>query len=223
MANNIIAFVGIDNFDNIFYISKILSAVGKRVLLIDHSDTLAIKHSIPLPDGVECSKELVTYRNIDFTTKILTTDMMEEYDDIFLAYGFNEPLQDIVYCNRIVYVLDLYRYNQERLICIMGEKLPKEVEKELIVKGVLDTKLIPELVAEKIDNSITKEGISVLLHDERDEANALLCHHNRMFCLRGISRQRKNYLSKVIRGYYPEISNHTVRAAFRQSKRRNLR
>ena len=67
MGNNTVAYVGLDNFDIILYISRVLMKLGKKVLLVDHSETMAIKYCIPQPKGLNCQRDIITYQGIDFT------------------------------------------------------------------------------------------------------------------------------------------------------------
>ena len=71
MASNIVAYIGIDNFDNIIYLSRILTNLEKKVLIIDQTEALTLKYSIPQPIGVDSNLNIITYRHMDFTTMTL--------------------------------------------------------------------------------------------------------------------------------------------------------
>ncbi|NLP34431.1 MAG: hypothetical protein GX359_04450 [Clostridiales bacterium] len=220
MASNIVAYIGIDNFDNILYLARILSKLGKKVLVIDNSDSMSVLYSIPQPKGMNSLEEIITYRQVDFTRQEINQEMKEEYDDILIFYGFLEKEKDISECNRIVFVTDQYRYNYSRIpdmTCEKGDQC--QIEQDLLIKDVAPMKITPEIIVERIGIPIRKENVSVLYHDERDYTNSLVCHYNGSFGLKGISKQRKAYLLEEVKKLHPDIDIHLSRTAFRRMRK----
>ena len=214
MTSNIVAYVGIDNFDIILYLSRILIRLGKKVLLVDHSDTMSLKYSIPQPEGFNTDSEIMHYRNVDFTTALITKEMQALYDDILIAYGFNKFIMDISICNYIVYVTNAYRYNQERFGCIAYDMYIRgELKKALLIRDVSDAAVNSILVASKIDKGLTEEGISVLFKDDRDDKNSLRYHNNRMYKFKDISNEMKIYLRQQTMKLHPEITEGKIKTA----------
>ena len=204
MANNVVAFIGIDNFDNIIYLSRILTKLGKRVLILDHSETMSIRHSIPQPKGLNCDKEIITYRQVDFATIDFKENMKKEYDDILIYCGFHALEKNIAHCNRLVYVTDLYRYNYIRMpkpSMVYGNDKPFELG--LLIKEATPIKITPEIISENIGIPFSPENISVLYHDEKDYANSLICQYNGSYIFSKISKQRKSYLMEEVRKLHP--------------------
>lgn len=218
MANNVIAFLGMDFFDHIIYLASILIKLDKKVLLIDHSDTLALKNTIPQPQGVSCSNEIISYRGFDFTTMRVSQKMLASYDDIFISCGFQEPEEDVAYCNRIIFATDPYRYNHLRIrelatnCHIQGIK-----NKELIIKDMIESKITTELVCEHIGITFPQQNISLLFREDRDYYNGVLCHTNGSFAFRQTSKQLKKYLIKEIAELYPQIKLKQIYTACRQA------
>jgi hypothetical protein len=220
MANNIIAYIGIDNFDNIIYLSRILMKLGKKVLIVDHSETRSLTFTIPQPEGVSCEQNIVTYQRVDFTAMTITKDMVAAYDDILIAFGFMEPMPDIEFCNRIVLVTNLYRFNYEKKLNFHYYYNSKEdTMKSLLVKDVVVSKITADIIVERMNMQVSEDNISVLYLDERDYLNGLICHYNGAFRFHDISKQHKNYLIEEAGKLYPEIDCNLRKAACRQAGR----
>jgi len=220
MASNIIAYVGIDNFENMMYLSRILLKLGKRVLVVDHSETQSLTYSIPQPIGVCCEKEIVTCRQVDFTTRAIDQELTENYDDILIAYGFTEPLQDISICSRLVWVTNFYRYNFERRVSLTySDGMMHDATKSLLIKDAFEIKITPEMVAERMDVQIPSENVYVLYRDEKDYLNGLICHYNGAFRFMDISKQLKRYLMEEARILHPEIDINQRKTAYRRAKK----
>lgn len=220
MASNIVAYIGIDNFDNILYLSRILTKLGKKVLIIDHSESLSIKYSIPQPEGVNCNREIITYRQVDFTMATLTREIVDLYDDILISYGFLVPEDDISYCNLVVYVTDLYQFNQERLVSQSDlYHLTENARKVLLIKVMIDIKISSEHITEQVREQLQLESVSVLYRDEQDYSNGLICHYNGVFRFTDISKKLKKYLMVEVSQLHKDINKEQLRTAYRRARR----
>jgi hypothetical protein len=220
MASNIVAFAGVDNFDNILYISRILLNLGNKVLIVDHSDTRSLSYSVPQPEGILSEKKIITYRQIDFTEMTLNKEIAAAYDDILIAYGFKEPVEDIAICNQLIWVTDLYRFNYEREISPDYMIYFKEARtRHLLIKDVFEFKITPDIIAERLKITFPKENRSVLYFDEQDYLNGQISHHNGIIQLINISKQLKNYLISEVARLHPEISDSRRLAAYRLARK----
>lgn len=220
MASNIVAYAGINNFDNIMYLSNILSKLGKKVLLVDHSVNHALLYSIPLPKGICCHKNIITYRQIDVTSKVIDQNIAADYDNVFISYGFMEPSDDIRLCNQFILVTNLYRFNYERRISSLYTTFISDFEKRsILIKDVVDLNITPIILAEHINLNIPMENISSLYFDEKDYVNGLVCHHNSNFQMKYISKQHRIYLLDELGKLYPEITKKQIRAACRHARK----
>ena len=46
---NVVGFYGIDNYEIILYLTRVLSNAAKKVLIADYSDSNALMSCIPIP------------------------------------------------------------------------------------------------------------------------------------------------------------------------------
>ncbi len=209
-----VVYVGVEVFDILIYLGQILSKLGRKVLVIDHSETKLLSSSIPSPIDISCTENLVHYHNIDFTCLPLNKEMKEKYEDILIASGFNEAYKDISKSTRLVYVTDLYRHNSWRLGSLgYGNILGKYTQRELLIKSRNDVTIEPLVIAKIIDQNILKEDTSILFNEDKDERKRLIGHHNMSFYLRGISKNMRIYLRNEVGKYVPNIEKQDLKKA----------
>jgi hypothetical protein len=214
MANNVIAFAGIDASDYMIYIAGILINLKKKVLLIDHSDTCALKTTIPQPEGVNCSTDIISYRGLDFTTAEINRELLMSYDDILISSGFHKPENDNTFCNRIIFVTDPYRFNHLRLKEYAENCQLQGIEhRELIIKEMIESKITADIIRDNIGICFSTESISVLYREDKDYYNALLCHTNHSFSFHRTTKQLKNYLIRETASLYPDLTVKQIKKA----------
>lgn len=216
MANNVIAFVGIESFDNIQYMARILSNLGKKVLVIDYSETEALTWSVPRISFIDINKDIVNYRNIDYTNQNITDSMLNVYDDVLIAFGFNIIEEAILSCNIICYVTDLYINNIKKINRINNFKIKS---KYLFIRNVLEVKINPELVASQIKKNIPKENTLILPFRERDQFSGLINQYNQTVCFTNISKAYEKLLYKQIHELYPGITKYKLKVAYRKARK----
>lgn len=216
MANNVVAFVGIESFDNIQYMARILSSLGKKVLVIDYSETEALTWSVPRINYIDINKEIINYRHIDYTNQNITDDMLKAYDDVFIAFGFNIIGEAILSCNNIFYVTDLYINNIKKINRIDDFNIKSRY---LFIRNVLEIKINPESVASQIEKNIPKENTFILPFRENDQINGLINQYNQIMAFANISGAYKKILHKQIHELYPNITKYKLKVACRKARK----
>jgi len=216
LANNVVAFVGIESFDNIQYMARILSNLGKKVLVIDYSETEALTWSVPQIDFIDIKKDIINYRHVDYTNQNITDDMLKVYDDVFVAFGFNIIEEVILSCNKINYVTDLYINNIEKLNRINDYKTER---KYLLIRNVLGIKISPESVALQIEKNIPSENTSILPFSENDQINGLISQYNQTIRFTNISRPFRELLYRQIHELYPAITKDKLNEAYKRARK----
>jgi hypothetical protein len=209
MANNIVAYAGIECFDLILYQARILSKMERKVLILENTDLGALKFTIPMPLGMDPFIHPITYRHIDFAIMALTTDLIELYDDIFISYGFYVPEAEY---RRIVFTTDLYLHNMKKIIALMKHNNCEKYS--LLVRNVIDVD-VPSHLFEELGSD---KDIDYIDFDEYDYENALLCQHYQSIRFSSVSRKTKKYLLKQIKLLYPDISKKTLNNAYKSAK-----
>lgn len=218
MAINIVGYTGIDTFDIILYLSRILLKLDRRILLIDHSETQALESSIPEFEGLNTEKGIVSFRHVDFTRMTINERIAGDYDDILIAYGFHEPAADKALLTHVIYATDLYEYNQERINEMRYYDTPDTV-KQLLIRDVVNVKITPEIIARRINKNIRKENIKILYLEEEDLFARLICNYNKTPRFVKLSGPLKAYLMQEAGILYPEAKRGQIRKAYYKARK----
>lgn len=213
-----IAYLGIDNFDYILYLSRIFYKLGKKVLLVDRSDTRSLSRALPIPLGIDVNKEVISYRRVDFTAQEINTDMIKQYDIILAAYGFNDIGNEAKIYNRFVLVTDLYLHNLER-INKLNVTFPESSERYLLIRNVVDTKLTPYNVSNKVEIEIPAENQLFIYFEYSDYTSAIICQSNQVARFTRISNSYKQLLIEDVNSVYPDLPRSVCAKAFKKAKK----
>lgn len=217
MANNIIANIGVDNFENIVYLARIISKLGKKVLVVDHSETRSIAYSIPKISGINIYDDIITYRKVDFTSKLITNEDLQKYDDIFIAYGFNDIQIDINFCNKTFIALNLFQNNITRVNQMDFYIMPQDTT--IIIRDFIETKISVEWVINELKKYTNPRNVYELSFNEKDYINSINVQYNKVFMFDKISKHLKLYLLSQVKELYPDITEKKIKQAFEATKK----
>ncbi len=218
MANNIVAFVGYNSFDIILYLSRILYMLGRRILVVDYSDTKALTLSFPQIPGIDTLSNCISYRNIDFTAQSLDNHLVEQYDDILIDCGFKKPQFELELLSRIVYITDMYVFNMKKLgemACYDNLK----AQRALLIREAGNTIITSQYVNEIISKNISEDMVTVLYRDDSDYDNGLLCQHNQMSSFTNMSWMLRDYLINEVLLLCSEMSKKQIKAAYMKARK----
>lgn len=215
MANNILGFVGITNYDIILYLSRILNRLGKKVLLVDYSLDNDLEECIPVPRELTPDKDVITYNGVDYTKASLDITLINRYDDVLIYFGFciNEKIS---LCTQIVYVTDQQKFHIEKL-----KSLPEnEAEKiSLLVRDAVDSKINLAYITDRLHKDMKSADIFIFYLDDIDTKNKILVQYNSIIQFKGLSGEIKEYLKKTVKIMYPEISEKELHKSYKLAER----
>jgi hypothetical protein len=218
MAINIVAYIGYDSFDIILYLSRILQKLGRKVLIVDNSDTYALTTSVPQMTNINSPDNIITYRRVDFTATVIDETMTEVYDDILIDCGFNVPRLKLSLVTRTVYVTSMFKNSIERLRNLdFFDEFP--AKKALLIREAVNIKISPESMSALLDKGISKESITVLFRDDKDYDNSLICQYNQTFKLGKITWMMKCYLMKEAQELCGQFTKKQIRAALYKARK----
>lgn len=214
--NNVVVYAGIEVFDIVIYLGKILSKLGRKVLIIDHSETQLLSNSIPRPEEISCNEHIIHYNDVDYTCLPLDEEMIEKYDDILITKGFNEPDEGINRCTRLSYVTDLYKHKSWSLGKLgYNNFIGEDIQRDLLIKSRYDVSIEENVLAKIIDQKIDQKDIRIFLYDDKDERKRLISHHNKTFNLKGITRQMKKHLTSEASKYLAQVEKDQLKKAIK--------
>lgn len=127
-----IGFIGSDKYDFISYIGKILSGLGKKVLLVDYTALRSLMSTIPdyIDSRTMQYKELFYLGNPGIG-EIEEMIQNEEYDFILMDFDYSVMRRDAFLCHKLVFITDVQRHHLEVLESM---KLSKNIQKYLVLK-----------------------------------------------------------------------------------------
>jgi hypothetical protein len=216
MANNIIAYAGLESFDTILYLSRILQRLDHKVLVVDNSDSLALTRSVPQISELDTKLTTISYRRVDFTRMPVLPELAEEYDDVLIGCGMKEPDTSVNLFTRVVFVTDMFEYNLLRLADI-SKYYNCNCEKELLIRDAIFSKISPEQISERIGIETSEDKTAILYRDEKDYTNALNSHINQVFTL-NLSGIYKKYLIDKVIGLCKNVTRKEVIRAYKEAR-----
>ncbi|MGN0243130.1 MAG: hypothetical protein ACI4CT_03600 [Lachnospiraceae bacterium] len=194
MSNRIMGFVGIEKYDIMLYLSRILYHLGQRVLLLDQSMEHGLRYSIP--ETGFCEGRIVDYRGIDFGMNLPMEVYISEYDYILADFGFNLEHQDIVLCTEIYIVSDMQLHHIKSLSQL---HLMNTQNRYLILKDRIPYKVRDEYVYEELGPLMLNENNSYSVYmNERDYQSRLNCQYDDSVPLKNVSKHIKNLLYDIL-------------------------
>ncbi len=215
MDNNVIGFIGVDMSDILFYLSRILYHLEKRIILVDLSDNKEIINSLANKTGLD----LYHYNGVDITCKMEHISNFKNYDHVFIYYGFRYD-DSVNLCNRIVFTTDM----NPRHIALTSN-FYKELAKEsstlisFLIRNVFDIKIKVEYIIEKIHHSLDKEKVACIYADFEDMKTSLVNQYNLEITFQKISPSLKQFLKEMVIKIEPSRKEKEINAAYKKAER----
>ncbi|MFT4145757.1 MAG: hypothetical protein QM644_14990 [Mobilitalea sp.] len=215
MANNIVAYIGVENFDYILYLARILSKLERKVLILESSASKALEYIFPSVNGININKEPVTYRQIDYGKFPLTDAVINSYDDILISYGMNSRISE--HCTRVAIVSDPFLHNLYSTKSMVSQIRCKD--KAVLIRNMISTNHGIERISNELEGMIEKNKIDFIYLDESNIINAIHCVSEQSFVFVGINRELKSYLLKEAGMHYPDIKEKKLLEAYKAARK----
>lgn len=225
---SVVGFIGIDKFEYIMYLSRVIYHLGKKILMVDCSDTGALTASVPFPKEVKNS--VIEYRGIMFLDGRNTENkdpygrkvanlqnLMKDYECILIDYGYNTDMDGLKTCDRIVCVTDQQLHNIRR---VSGIGNLKEVRKCLIIKDYVNCNVTPKYIVSelKIDNLAAGQTY-IVYQDETDAKCRINCQYDGVFRFHKLSIQAKNVVKGLLKDLLPEVTKKELDKAYKKAEK----
>lgn len=213
MPNKMIGFVGIEKYEIIHYLSRILFHLNQKILLADQSEERALACSIPVP--FSDTREIIDYNGVDVSLGMNMDELRSvEYDYILADFGFQVHHPMLTICDEVYLVSDLQLHNIRNLSAM---DLEKHQHRFLILKAFFVNKVNPDFIYEEMSHLMIHEDNSYALPmEERDYENCLNCQYENQISMKRISRYVKQLLYEML---LPDFSKNQLDRAFRLAER----
>lgn len=213
MAGKMIGFIGIEKYEIMHYLSRILFYLKQKVLLLDQSSERALACSIPVL--LYGNKEIMDYNGVDVAEGLGTEALRWlDYDYILVDLGFqvNHPL--LSQCDEVYLVSDLQLHNIRNLSVL---QLEKHQQRFLILKSFFANQINPRYIYEEMTPLMIQEENSYALSlEEKDYENCLQCQYQNRISMKRISKGMRRMLSDMLMVDFTRLQ---IEQAFRLAER----
>ncbi len=170
-----LGFAGGNSYDLIFYIAVFLSALDKKVLLVDNSPCKALSYCIPTPKGMDAEETLTCYERLKLCKDTNIEKSHGEYDYILIDFGMNLDHKNIACIDYRFLVTDTRIHNLDALQIFRKEDQDYYLLVRDIVKGINESYL-PMLLDHK--GLKGKKNYYLYLDETDSEAGSALQYYH---------------------------------------------
>lgn len=217
--NKAVGFTGTENYEIVLYLSRILSKLGKKVLIADYSRSGALEECIPVPEGLYAEDDIISYFGLDYTRKELNHEWIAAYDNILINFGFDYREKEASLCDHMIYACDQQKQNLNLLSGLKDDTISKDLTKYLVIKDYVSGKINRQYIAECISKGIQEENIYVFNLDAIDKRYKLQVQYDTVFEFKKLTKEVKNFLFQMVKALYPDASYKYVKESFRLAER----
>lgn len=215
-----ISYSGEEAFDLILITARIITKLGHRILIIDLSDTGALKKAINHGMDLDSSEHIVNYRDINYTRKIPTDDEMSDFGPCVCIFNFGYKLPKMLYCrfDANIVVLNTYPHVIEKANVMMEGKEYDPEKLSIVIRDIIRVDDV-----ERVKNEITfphkDSNESYLYHDAADYENSIRVMTKQVVDFSGISASMEKYIIHFIQSNFSDHSIHEIKRAFNSAKK----
>jgi len=236
MGSKIIGFVGAEKYDILLYLSRILSRLKQKILLVDYSENRALTYCIPSTireicgeyikkQKAEVMEEKISYLDVDFMMEPRYRDLLlvkEEYDLILVDFGYQVHSQLLSECSQIFLCVDQQLHN----ICQLKplKRVMEHIEERsyLLFRQVYDCKISTEYLMEELELELPKDKIFEYYQETNDMKYCIDSQYNYSFQFTRLSKGLKCCILFILRQIVPSLSEQQRKNAYRCARRGNL-
>lgn len=223
---SVMGFLGMDKYEYIMYLSRVLYHLGKKVLMVDCSESGALASCMLYPESIK--NEIIEYRGVMFLDSRNSMDMdpyreleneshSNEYDYILIDYGFHVNGNGLKSCDHLVYVMDQQAHNIRRLSNLIHLK---DIKSNLIIKNVINSSITAKYIISEMNlEHLSTKQTYVVYEDELDANCRMNCQYDGVFRFVKISSQSKNVIKGLVVELLPKIMRRELKEAYKKAER----
>lgn len=198
-----LGFAGGCSYDLIFYLAVYLTAMEKKVLLLDNSPVKALSYCITSPRGMD-SKILVYGEKLELLKDTSFDKVHEEYDYILTDFGMNLNSEELIHNDYRFLVTDTKMHNIDALQAMNKE----DEEYNLIVRDItkgMNEMYLPMLLEHK---GLKGKKNYYIYWDEKDNEASSVLQYSHKYNLDKLSPGINIFIREILL----EISNTDKKA-----------
>lgn len=217
MENNVIAFVGCEKYDLILYLSRVLFHLGKKVLLIDCTESEELYQCVPAPLILREECGYIDYGGTEFgKSNGKDTYNFSAYDLVLMNFSFQMEEALVPFVRKICYVTDLQLHHIRQLNSIRNYDC---IEQCLIIKDTLPCKIHPDYIIHQIYKHIDQNQVYLFNQDNSDYKYKIENQYNHKIIFPKLSKEVQSFIKNIILQFYPEIGDKQYSIAYKNAER----
>ena len=215
-----ISYVGIEAFDVILYLSRTLSKLNLRVLIIDQSDTEALYLSMNHAMGLDSDKEIIHYRGVYYTKKIPNQEEMSAFQEgvVIMSFGLEYKGDMPFLCDEFNVVINTFPHivgRMNEMISVNGIRAKKI---RILIRDITS---IDDL--ERVKGEFTfpydKQREDYLDYSVADRESALACQVNQVIQFTRVSGRMKKHILSHTQELFPGIPYGNIKNAYHNARK----
>lgn len=207
-----IGFYGIEAFDIIQYLSRVMKHLGKKVLLVDQSAEKALMHSVSMPAEF---MDKADYRGIGFLNDWLKEELNRA--DIVLV-DMGKTGNRIKECDTVYFVTDYELHNIHRIKNIRLRETNLPDKQYLIIRDLTNTRKV-SYVKEQCGFEDRGDFIYYIADDLMNYRLRLKCQYNNVFYFHKLSPDFKDMMFHICMDSIEGITKKELKTAYHKAER----
>lgn len=217
MKKEIIGVVGYYSHDVILMLAKVLSGIGKSVLLLDRNIHHTLEASLPVPQGVKIREQVMEYEGFFFSEAGVSDDMLSEYDVIFIDFGMSQIHNDLQYCSQFYIITDMLLHHMQQVGRV---NLDNSLVKRVLIRDAVYGKVSEAGEIKKFLNQYPNCSEFYVSCNKQDVRNRWVCESLHEYSVKKASSQLRDFIFDTARELCGEIAEKEFYKKLKRQERR---
>lgn len=194
----VIGLIGIDKYDIIHYLAKLLHTLGQRVLVIDGSSRKAVTATLPAQGTV------FDFGGVDFVAgfdKAKANVRLSDYDFVIIDFGFSVGSKLILKCDEVWLITDEQKHN---IINLQNVKLSPKQPRFVVIRSDTPNKLHSYFLQLLAPLGVTQNTVYHIMETKGSRHNRLQIMYQNIISMRGVSDDMLYVLTLMLAPYFSE-------------------
>lgn len=207
----VIGLVGIDKYDIIHYLAKVLHNLGQKVLVIDGSSRKAVTATLPAQGAV------FDFGGVDFVSgldKAKANVRLSNYDFVIIDFGFQMGNKLILKCDEIWLITDEQKHN---IVNLQNVRLLPSQPRFAVIRSDTPNKLHSYFLQLLAPLGITQNTLYRITETKESRRNRLQIMYQNVVSMRNLGDDMLHVITLMLTPYFSE---REINAAIREVRRK---
>lgn len=209
-----VGFAGCEAFDLVIYFSRTLVRLQYPVLIIDISDSGAMKKAIYHGMDLDSSQDIINYRNIHYLRRCPMEAELHPYQEgfVIINYGFHSPKELPFTCNYFYIVMNAYPHIIDKINTLISNTEWKTEQLILVIRDII----LPSDI-ERVTSAVNLPHDTrqyCLDFDQNDYICSINCQMQQSLKFIKLSSGMKKFIISSIHDTTPQIKIKKIKRAF---------